>query len=205
MPVKRGWACRLAVQSAIIRAMKKALPWLVLVAVLAFMAIENRAQGRLWVCSCGHIRAWVQDPNSSENSQQLFDPYTFTHVIHGFLMLGIVHWLLPRLSQPWKLVMTLSLEAVWEMIENSTFIIQRYRSETVSLGYTGDTILNSFGDVFACAVGALVARRLGVMKTVVLTFAIELVLLATIRDNLLLNIIMLIYPSDAIRHWQLGH
>jgi len=188
-----------------IRAMKKALPWLVLVAVVATMAIENRAQGRLWVCSCGHIRAWVPDSNSSESSQQLFDPYTFTHVIHGFLMLGAVHLLFPRLSQTWKFVTALSAEAVWEMIENTAFIIQRYRSETVSLGYTGDTVLNSFGDVLACAVGVLLARRVGVVKTVVLTVAIELVLLITVRDNLLLNIIMLVYPSDAIRHWQLGH
>jgi hypothetical protein len=188
-----------------IRAMKNALPWIVLIGVLATMALVNRAQGRLWICSCGNIRVWVQDPNSAENSQQLFDPYTFTHIIHGFLMMGIVQLLLPWLSQSWKLVLALSAEAVWEMIENSTFIIQRYRSETVSLGYTGDTILNSFGDIFACAVGALLARRLGVMKTAVVTVAIELVLLITIRDNLLLNILMLFYPSDAIRHWQLGH
>jgi hypothetical protein len=185
--------------------MKKALPWLALAIVIATMAIENRAQGRLWACSCGSIRVWVQNPNSAETSQQLFDPYTFTHILHGFLMLGFVQLLLPRLSETWKFVLALSAEAVWEMIENTAFIVQRYRSETVSLGYTGDTILNSFGDIFACAVGVLLARRLGVAKTVVLTVTIELVLLITIRDNLLLNIVMLIYPSDAIRHWQLGH
>lgn len=169
------------------------------------MAIENRAQGRLWICSCGSIRAWVQDPYSSENSQQLFDPYTFTHVLHGFLMLVAVELLFRRWSDTWKFVLALSAEAVWEMIENTAFIIQRYRFETVSLGYTGDTILNSFGDVFACAVGVLLARRLGVWKTIVLAVVVELVLLITIRDNLALNVIMLIYPSDAIRHWQSVH
>jgi Protein of unknown function (DUF2585) len=205
MAVKHGWICRSSTQSGIIRAMKKALPWLVLVGVLAAMAIENRAQGRLWICSCGYVRAWVQDINGAENSQQLFDPYTFTHVLHGFLMLGIVQLFWRRMDETWKFVLALSGEAVWEMIENTSFIIQRYRSETISLGYTGDTILNSFGDVLACALGVLLARRLGAVKTIALTLVTELALLITIRDSLLLNVIMLIHPSDAIRHWQSGH
>jgi hypothetical protein len=91
---------------------------------------------------------------------------------------------------------------LWEVIENSTFVIERYRSQTISLGYTGDTLVNSLGDMIACAVGAEAARRLGVTKTIALAVAIEVLLLIAVRDNLLLNIIMLFFPSDAIRQWQ---
>jgi hypothetical protein len=99
----------------------------------------------------------------------------------------------------------LLLEIVWEVIENSTYIINRYRSDTIAFGYTGDTIVNSLGDIVACALGVALARRLGMSRTIVLTVIIELVLLITVRDNLILNIIMLLYPIDAIRTWQLGY
>jgi hypothetical protein len=126
-------------------------------------------------------------------------------VIHGFLFLGLAYLLWPRLEASWKIVVAIALEALWEVIENSTIVIERYRSQTISLGYTGDTIVNTFGDLIACVVGALVARRLGAARTIALTIVIELVLLFTVRDNLLLNIIMLFYPSEAIRQWQMGH
>jgi hypothetical protein len=184
--------------------MKKAAPWLMLAGVLGVAALALRIQGRLWICECGYVALWWGDINSSGNSQHLFDPYALTHVIHGFLFLGFVYLLWPRLEGSWKVAVTLALEALWEVIENSTIIIERYRSQTISLGYTGDTIVNSFGDLIACAVGALVARRLGVARTIALTVVIELVLLFTIRDNLLLNIIMLFYPSKAIQQWQMG-
>jgi hypothetical protein len=185
--------------------MKKTAPWLLLGGVLLVCTIALRVQGRLWICSCGHVAFWCGDINSGENSQHLFDPYTFTHVLHGFIFLGLVQLLWPKSGNSWKLVGALSLEALWEAIENSTYIIERYRSETVSLGYTGDSIVNSFGDLVACLAGVLIARKLGLAKTVVLTFAIEFVLLITVRDNLTLNIIMLLFPSDAIRAWQMGN
>jgi hypothetical protein len=184
--------------------MKKYLPWLVFSGVLGAMTVQLRLQGRLWLCACGHVAAWAGNVNSPENSQQLFDPYSFTHVLHGFMFFGAVHFLWPQLSRVWQMVAALSAEALWEVIENTSFIIERYRSETVSIGYTGDTILNSFGDIAACALGAVVARKLGVAKTVVLAAGIEIALLLTIRDSLLLNIIMLIYPLDALRTWQAG-
>ena len=184
--------------------MKKAAPWLMLAGALVIGALALRMQGRLWICACGYVALWCGDINSSGNSQHLFDPYAFTHVLHGFLFLAFVYLLWPRLEESWKVAVALALEAFWEVIENSTFIIERYRSQTISLGYTGDTIVNSFGDLIACVVGVVVARRLGVAKTIVLALAIELILLATVRDNLLLNIIMLIYPSEAIRAWQSG-
>ena len=184
--------------------MKKAAPWLLLGGVLLVAAITLRVQGRLWICSCGYVAFWCGDINSPENSQQLFDPYTFTHVIHGFLFAALVYLMRPKWDASWKFVGALSLEALWEVIENSAYIIERYRSETVSLGYTGDTIVNSFGDLIACLVGVLIARKLGAVRTLALTVAIEIVLLIAVRDNLTLNIIMLLFPNDAIRTWQIG-
>lgn len=184
--------------------MKKLRPWFVLGGVLLAMVVVLRLQGRRWICECGYVLAWTSNTNSADNSQQAFDPYTFTHILHGFAFIAFVHLLAPRISEIWKLVAALSLEAVWEVIENTNFIIERYRSETMALGYIGDTILNSFGDVLACALGAIVARQLGVFKTLVLVVLIEVALLLTVRDNLTLNIVMLFYPIDAIKHWQLG-
>jgi hypothetical protein len=184
--------------------MRKALPWLTLACVLVISAVALWVQGRLWICACGYVVPWCGDINSSGNSQHLFDPYAFTHVLHGFLFLGFVQLLWPKIAESWKIAVTLGLEGVWEVIENSTYVIERYRAQTISLGYTGDTIVNSFGDLIACAVGILVARRLGVVRTVVVAIVIELALLFAIRDNLLLNIIMLLFPSEAIRAWQSG-
>jgi len=184
--------------------MKKSLPWLVLAGALAAMTVFLRLQGRIWTCACGYILFWSGDIHSADNSQHLFDPYTFTHVIHGFWFMGMAHLLWPRLTESWKASIALSAEALWEVIENSTIVIERYRSETISIGYTGDTILNSFGDVVACVVGAVVARKLGLVRTLILTAIIEVLLLLTIRDSLLLNIIMLFFPMDAIRAWQAG-
>src|SRR5262245_4721566 len=124
-----------------IRAMKKAGPWLELVAVLIAMTVAMRIQGRLWTCSCGYVHVWSGDINSADNSQQFLDPYTWTHVIHGFMFVGIMHLFWPLLSETWKFVGALSLEALGEAIENTNYIINLYRAETIALGYTGDTIL----------------------------------------------------------------
>ena len=169
------------------------------------MLVALRLQGRLWTCSCGYVRFWSGNIYSADNSQQFFDPYTFTHVVHGFLFLGLVHLFWPRVSSLWKFAIAISAEMLWEVIENNTLIIERYRSETISIGYVGDTILNSCGDILACALGIFLARRLGLLRTLVLAFLIELILAVTIRDNLLLNIIMLFHPVEAIRVWQTGH
>jgi hypothetical protein len=185
--------------------MKKAAPWLMLGGVLLAAAIALRVQGRLWICACGYVALWCGDINSAGNSQHLFDPYTFTHIIHGFLFIASVYLLGRRLEDSWKIAGALSLEALWEVIENSTFIIERYRHETISLGYTGDTIVNSFGDLLACALGVLIARKLGVAKTIVVAVTIEIVLLMVVRDNLTLNIIMLLSPNESIRAWQMGN
>lgn len=175
-------------------------------AVVAAAAFVLRAQGRLWLCDCGRVRAWVGDAWSAETSQQLFDPYTFTHMLHGLAFCGLLALLLPRAGWRWRFVLAVSAEALWEVIENTDFVIRRYREATAALGYTGDTIVNSLGDIAACAVGFLIARRLGWLRSVLLFAATELCLLFWIRDSLIVNIILLLYPSEKLRAWQqAGH
>jgi len=169
-------------------------PWLAVVAVLAAAAFELRRQGRLWFCSCGRLLPWVGDAWSSDTSQHLFDPYSFTHVLHGFAFCGLLALLLRRTGWRWRLFLAVACEAAWEVIENTEFVINRYREATAALGYNGDTVVNSLGDVIACAAGFLLARRLGALRTLIVFALTEVVLLFWIRDSLLLNILLLIYP-----------
>lgn len=186
--------------------MKKARLLFVVLAVLLATAFELRQQGRLWICACGRFLPWLGDAWSAETSQQLFDPYSFTHMLHGFVFCGLLAWVLPRSHWSWRLSLAVMAEAVWEVVENTELVIGRYRETTAALGYNGDTIVNSLGDITACALGFLLARRLGLLRTVIVFAATEIVLLIWIRDSLLLNIIMLIYPSDKLRAWQAaGH
>jgi hypothetical protein len=114
-------------------------------------------------------------------------------------------WLLPRVSIIWRFALAVSLEALWEVIENSNFVIQRYREATLALGYQGDTVINSLGDILLCAIGFLIARWLGVRRSLAVFVLTEIILIIWIRDSLLLNIVMLIYPLDGIREWQMVH
>ncbi|HKG15839.1 MAG TPA: DUF2585 family protein [Pyrinomonadaceae bacterium] len=184
---------------------RKAWP-LASVAVATAAAFVLRAQGRTWLCDCGRVRAWVGDAWSAETSQQLFDPYTFTHVLHGLAFCGLLALLLPRVGWRRRFVLAVAAEALWEVIENTDIVIRRYREATAALGYTGDTVVNSLGDMAACAVGFLVARRLGRLRSALLFAATEILLLFWIRDGLVLNIILLLYPSERMRAWQqAGH
>jgi hypothetical protein len=134
------------------------------------------------------------------------DPYSFTHLLHGFLLCGLLALIAPRLSVVWRLWLAVSIEALWEVIENSEFVIRRYRQETAALGYHGDTIVNSLGDILVCGIGFVVAQRLGFRRAFALFVLTEVALAALIRDNLTLNIVMLIHPIDAIKEWQdAGH
>ena len=181
---------------------RRALPWLVIVMILTTTAFLLHSQGRLWLGSCENLCLWSGDTWGSDNSQGLFGSFTFTHALHGFLFCGLLAVILPRLSALWRLVIAISLEALWEVVENGEFIIQRYREWTVAHGYHGDTILNSLGDIFACGLGFMLALRLGFRRAVVVFVITEAVLIVWIRDSLLLNILMLIFPIDAIKHWQ---
>ncbi len=182
-----------------------AWPWLASGAAAAAAALELRRQGRQWVCACGHFRLWFGHAWGSETSQHLFNPYTFTHVLHGFLFCALLARALPRLRWQWRLWLAVAAESLWEVFENTDFVIRRYREATAALGYTGDTVVNSLGDILACALGFLLARRLGPLGSALLFAATELVLLLWIRDSLLLNIILLVYPSPELKAWQAGH
>ncbi len=186
--------------------MRRTLPWLAIVVVLVGAAYQLRSQGRLWWCSCDYLLLWSGDPWSSDNSQHLLDPYSFTHVLHGFLFCGLISLIAPRLGGPWQLWLAVAIEAVWEVVENSRFVIERYREETAALGYQGDTIVNSLADILLCGLGFVVARRLGFRLTAGLFAVTEVALAFWIRDNLSLNVLMLIYPIEAVKEWQAaGH
>jgi Protein of unknown function (DUF2585) len=186
--------------------MKRSLPWFAILVVLLGTALILRSQGRLWWCSCDYLLVWSGDPWSSDNSQHLLDPYSFTHLLHGFLLCGLLTLLVPRLSTVWRLWLAVTIEAVWEVVENSEFVIRRYREETAALGYHGDTIVNSLGDILVCGLGFVMAQRLGFRRTFALFLLTEVALAILIRDNLTLNIVMLIHPFEAIKEWQAaGH
>lgn len=182
---------------------KNYLPGLAMVATCALAAYLLDQQGRLWVCSCGRVLLWAGDIWSSDNSQHLFDPYSFTHILHGFVFFWVAAWLLPKLSFGWQLWLAILVEATWEVAENSEAIIQRYREATLALGYNGDTIINSLSDILLCGVGVVLARALGVRRTLALFVLTEVVLVFWIRDSLLLNVLMLLYPIESIRVWQM--
>jgi hypothetical protein len=173
--------------------------------VLVVTTLLLRAEGRRWWCACGKPYLWSGDAWGPHNSQHLLDPYSLTHVLHGVVYCGLFAWAFPRLRPAWRLFGAVVLAAAWEVFENSASVIARYRAATAAQGYQGDTIANSLGDILSCAVGFELARRLGLWASVALFAAIEALLLWWIRDSLLLNILMLIHPSDAVKAWQAGH
>ncbi|MGH9929302.1 MAG: DUF2585 family protein [Pyrinomonadaceae bacterium] len=182
---------------------RKLWPWLAIAAAFVVTAILLRVEGRLWLCACGSLQVWSGQVCSANNSQHFLDPYSFTHVLHGFLFFWLIALLFPRLRPSWQLVLAIAVEAAWEVFENTNFIIDRYRSETAALGYNGDTVVNSFGDILCCLVGFIIARRLGLRRSFIIFAVLEVVLIFWIKDSLLLEIVMLVAPIDGLRAWQM--
>jgi hypothetical protein len=154
------------------------------------------------ICPCGSVKLWTGAVWSAENSQQISDWYSLSHIIHGFLFYGLLWAVLPGKARSWALPLAVLIEGSWELLENSPIIIDRYRAATAAVGYSGDSILNSMSDILMMVIGFAVARRLPLWGTVAIALFFELLALAVIRDNLTLNVLMLTYPIEAIKAWQ---
>ena len=185
--------------------------WALLGVAILIAVITLRFMGRPWWCQAGDLAPWSGDTFSRHNSQHFWDPYTFTHILHGVLFYGFLWLLLRRWSHAgcWatpglRFALALCLESSWEVLENTNWIIEKYRTDTISLNYFGDSVLNSLSDILSAATGFLIARRLPVLGSITFFFLTELILVVTIRDNLMINIVMLIYPIEALKNWMGG-
>jgi len=171
---------------------------LLMLAVLGILL----AMGRPPICACGEVALW--GASGPRQSQMLADWYSPSHIVHGFLFYAALHLAAPRWTVERRFLVALLVEASWEIIENTPAVIDRYREATIALGYSGDSILNNFSDIGMMAVGFLTARKLPVWASLLIVLALEVIPLIIIRDNLTLNVWMLLAPNDAIRAWQGG-
>ena len=170
--------------------------------IIALAAAAELAFGRHPICTCGAVDLWVGGRDSPKTSQMLADWYSLSHVVHGLLFYAALWLLLRRSPVELRFMIAFVIEASWEVIENTPFVIDRYRETTAALGYSGDSVLNSVSDVLMMCVGFLAARKLPVWACVILLISLELVPLFVIRDNLTLNVLNLLAPNHTIQAWQ---
>ena len=178
--------------------------WILAVALAFVTAIILLWMGRPLICTCGEVKLWVGAVHGPDNSQHLADYYTPSHIIHGFLFY-FLGWLILRRNPPGdRLLAAILIEAAWEILENSQWVIDRYRDSTMALGYNGDSVINSLADIFWMILGFAIARRFPVWATVALAITFEIATLLIIRDNLTLNVLMLVAPIESVATWQSG-
>ena len=180
------------------------LPWIAIAVIVIAAIIALKFQGRVWWCEGGDYVPWSWDVWSRHNSQHLIDPYSFTHVLHGIIEFWLIGLIFRRVPLVWRLFLALMIESSWEVAENTQYVINRYREATISLDYYGDSVLNSLADIVCCGTGFVIALVLRFWRSLALFVVTEAILLFWIRDSLILNIIMLIAPIDAIKQWQTG-
>ncbi len=182
-----------------------AMPIALSVGITILMSLLLWWMGRIWWCKQGDWAIFIKEAwGSVHTSQHLLDPYVLTHVLHGVALFLILTAVFSKLAVEWRFVVAVLAEAGWELLENSSFIIEKYRANTASFDYFGDSIVNSIADVAACAAGFWIAAKLGAWKSLAFFVLVEVFLILWVRDSLLINIIMLIYPIDAIKIWQSG-
>ncbi len=177
-------------------------------AIVGLMAAQTALfhwQGRVWWCACGRPTLWEGDVWGAHNSQHVADPYTFSHILHGVIFYWVLKVCVPRLSAAWCWFIALAVEIGWEVLENSPLVINRYRAATAAQGYFGDSIVNSLSDVVFCGFGFWLAGVLGWKKSLLLFIVLEVGCALIVRDNLTLNVLMLLCPIDAVKEWQMGH
>ena len=172
------------------------------VLILVVAAAALLAMGRNAICTCSTVEMWVGERDSSKTSQMLADWYSFSHVVHGLLFYAALWLVARRRPLEWRFVTALLIEATWEVIENTPFVIDRYRQTTAALGYSGDSVINSLSDILMMCAGFLLARRLPIWGSILLLVILEIVPLFVIRDNLTLNIWNLLAPNEAVAGWQ---
>ena len=172
--------------------------------IVAAAAVILLAMGRNPICTCGHVDFWVGLRDSPRTSQMLSDWYSFSHIVHGLLFYAALWLIMRRWSVQMRFLVALLIESAWEIIENTPFVIDRYRETTAALGYTGDSVINSLSDILMMVLGYLAARKLPVWASVALVLVLEIVPLFVIRDNLTLNVWTLLAPNDAVQAWQAG-
>jgi Protein of unknown function (DUF2585) len=187
------------------RHLNRARVGLIIAAIIGLAMFALRLEGQRWWCRCGRLSLWSGHIHSEHNSQHLFDPYSFTHIEHGVLLYALVRPFARWIGSSGRLMLVVAIEALWEVVENSPAVIERYRQATIALGYVGDSVANSLGDIASCTLGVLLANRLPVRWSVGMLIAFEAALLLIYRDNLALNVLMLVFPLESVKIWQTGH